>query len=152
MEFQTIFNAPFGPIRLHADEYGLQQIELFPIPSNVANRASTILQKLEQQLTVYFSNAQIQWEISLPTKGTAFQQKVWRYMQAIPVGETRSYGEVAKALNSSAQAVGNACRANYFPIVIPCHRIVSQSGLGGFAGQTEGNEITVKQWLLNHEC
>ena len=152
MEFQTIFNAPFGPIRLHADEYGLQQIELFPKPSNIANRSSTILQQLEQQLTIYFSNAQIQWDISLPTKGTDFQQKVWRFMQAIPVGETRSYGEVAKALNSSAQAVGNACRANYFPIVIPCHRIVSQSGLGGFAGQTEGNEITVKQWLLNHEC
>ncbi len=151
MEFQTIFNAPFGPIRLHADEYGLQQIELFPIPSNVANRASTILQQLEQQLTVYFSNAQIQWEISLPTKGTAFQQKVWRYMQAIPVGETRSYGEVAKALNSSAQAVGNACRANHFPIVIPCHRIVSKLGLGGFAGQTSGDSINVKRWLLDHE-
>ncbi len=151
MEFQTIFNAPFGPIRLHADEYGLQQIELFPIPLNVTNRSSAILQQLGQQLTVYFSNAQIQWGISLPTKGTAFQQKVWRYMQAIPVGETRSYGEVAKALNSSAQAVGNACRANPFPIVIPCHRIVSKSGLGGFAGQVEGNNISVKQWLLDHE-
>ena len=151
MEFQTLFNAPFGPIMLHADEHGVQEIELFPTSSNSTSRSSAILKQLEQQLTAYFSNAQIQWDIPLPIKGTNFQQRVWRYMQAIPVGETRSYGEVAKALNSSAQAVGNACRANHFPIVIPCHRIVSKSGLGGFAGQTEGNEVTVKQWLLNHE-
>lgn len=151
MIFQTLFNAPFGPIMLHADESGLQEIELFPASSKVTSQSSIILQQLELQLEAYFSNAQHQWNIPLPTKGTDFQQKVWRYMQAIPAGETRSYGQVAKALNSSAQAVGNACRANHFPIVIPCHRIVAKSGLGGFAGQTEGNEITVKQWLLNHE-
>jgi methylated-DNA-[protein]-cysteine S-methyltransferase len=151
MEFQTRFNAPFGSIKLHANEVGLQEIELFSTTSNISSMTSTILQKLELQLNAYFSNAQHQWNIALPTKGTDFQQKVWRYMQAIPVGETRSYGEVAKALNSSAQAVGNACRANYFPIVIPCHRIVAKSGLGGFAGKTKGNEMIVKQWLLNHE-
>ncbi len=152
MESQILFNAPFGPIKLYADEQGLQEIELFPESSKVASPSSTILQQLELQLEAYFANAQHQWNIPLPTKGTGFQQRVWRYMQAIPVGETRSYGEVAKALNSSAQAVGNACRANHFPIIIPCHRIVAKSGLGGFAGHTKGNEITVKQWLLDHEC
>ncbi len=151
MEFQTIFDAPFGPILLSADQQSVQGIELFAESSNGVSDSSTILQQLEQQLNAYFSNPHIQWDIPLAVKGTDFQQKVWRYMQAIPAGETRSYGEVAKALNSSAQAVGNACRANHFPIIIPCHRIVAKSGLGGFAGQTEGNEITVKQWLLDHE-
>ncbi|MFW5427408.1 MAG: methylated-DNA--[protein]-cysteine S-methyltransferase [Methylophagaceae bacterium] len=152
MEFQTLFNAPFGPIMLRADEHGVQGIDLFVESSTIVSESSDILQQLEQQLTAYFSNAHMQWDIPLAEKGTDFQQKVWRYMQAIPAGETRSYGDVSKALNSSAQAVGNACRANHFPIVIPCHRIVSKTGLGGFAGQTKGNEITVKQWLLNHEC
>lgn len=152
MEFQTLFNAPFGSIMLHADEDGLQEIELFPTSTSVTSPPpSIILQQLEQQMSDYFSDARAQWDIPLAPKGTDFQQRVWRYMQAIPVGETRSYGEVAKALNSSAQAVGNACRANHFPIIIPCHRIVAKSGLGGFAGQIEGNEIAVKQWLLNHE-
>ena len=151
MKSQITFDAPFGQILLHADELGVQGINLFPEISDIDNHSSATLQQLKLQLEAYFANAQHQWKIPLPTKGTAFQQKVWRYMQAIPVGETRSYGEVAKALNSSAQAVGNACRANHFPIVIPCHRIVSKLGLGGFAGQTSGDSINVKRWLLDHE-
>ncbi len=151
MLFQTTFNTPFGPIKLHADEHGVQEIELFPTSSKTTSLSSTILQKLELQLDAYFANSQHQWNIPLAKKGTDFQQRVWRYMQAIPVGETRSYGDVAKALNSSAQAVGNACGANHCPIIIPCHRSGAKSGLGGFAGKTEGNEMTVKQWLLNHE-
>lgn len=151
MKSKMIFNAPFGPITLYASEEAVDRIELFSSASNSVNESSTILQKLEQQLSAYFSDAHTQWNIPLTIKGTDFQQKVWRYMQAIPLGETRSYGEVAASLNSSARAVGNACRANPFPIVIPCHRIVSKSGLGGFAGKTKGHQILVKQWLLSHE-
>ncbi|PHS25252.1 MAG: cysteine methyltransferase [Methylophaga sp.] len=151
MEFQAIFDAPFGSILLSADEKNVQGIELFAASSNSVSHSTTILQQLEQQLNAYFSNPHTQWDLPLAVRGTGFQQKVWCYMQAIPVGETRSYGEVAEALNSSARAVGNACRANPFPIVVPCHRIVSKTGLGGFAGQTSGDRINVKQWLLDHE-
>jgi methylated-DNA-[protein]-cysteine S-methyltransferase len=151
MEFQMIYDAPFGPMMLYADEKVVQGIDLFPEPSNIVSDSSDLLCQLEQQLNDYFFDENTKRDIPLATKGTDFQQRVWRYMQAIPVGETRSYGEVAKALNSSAQAVGNACRANHFPIVIPCHRIVAKSDLGGFAGKTKGNEMIVKQWLLNHE-
>jgi methylated-DNA-[protein]-cysteine S-methyltransferase len=151
MKYQITFDAPFGQIILCADEKVVQGIDLFPETLNIVSHSSDVLYQLEQQLNDYFFDENTQWDIPLATKGTNFQQKVWRYMQAIPVGETRSYGEVAKALNSSAQAVGNACRANHFPIIIPCHRIVAKSGLGGFAGHTKGNEITVKQWLLDHE-
>ncbi|MBL1320375.1 MAG: methylated-DNA--[protein]-cysteine S-methyltransferase [Methylophaga sp.] len=151
MEFQKSFQAPFGPMMLYTDEKVVQGIDLFPAPSNIISDSSDILCQLEQQLNDYFFDENTKWALPLARKGTDFQQRVWRYMRAIPVGETRSYGEVAKALNSSAQAVGNACRANHFPIVIPCHRIVSKSGLGGFAGETSGNRINVKQWLLDHE-
>ena len=73
-------------------------------------------------------------------------------MRDIPRGEVRTYGELAKQLNSSARAVGNACRRNPIPIIIPCHRVVAKKGIGGFAGHTEGATIELKQWLLAFEA
>ncbi|MCU7939685.1 MAG: methylated-DNA--[protein]-cysteine S-methyltransferase [gamma proteobacterium symbiont of Bathyaustriella thionipta] len=89
--------------------------------------------------------------------GTEFQQKVWTTLLEIPVGEVRTYGGIAKELNSSARAVGNACRQNLFPVIVPCHRVVSASGIGGYAGDTldrqhgQINFLNIKQWLLAHE-
>jgi len=74
-------------------------------------------------------------------------------MQRIPAGKTRTYGEVAQELHSSARAVGGACGANPIPLVVPCHRIVASGGsLGGFMGaREEGFELGIKRWLLEHE-
>ena len=66
-------------------------------------------------------------------------------------GETRSYGELATSLKSGAQAVGQACGANPIPIVIPCHRVVGKSGLGGFMRHASGVSLDIKRWLLAHE-
>ena len=63
----------------------------------------------------------------------------------------RTYGELAKLLNTSAQAVGNACRENPIPIIIPCHRVVSRASLGGYCGKTSGSKIQIKTWLLQNE-
>ncbi len=89
--------------------------------------------------------------------GTAFQQRVWQALTAIPTGEVMTYGALAKQLNSSARAVGNACRRNRFPLLIPCHRVVSAAGIGGYAGDTLEKQrgrihfLQIKQWLLTHE-
>jgi methylated-DNA-[protein]-cysteine S-methyltransferase len=83
--------------------------------------------------------------------GTPFQQRLWRELTAIPFGETRSYGELAKKLNSSARAVAGACRRNRLPLLVPCHRVVAKSGLGGFMGHTDGAALAIKRWLLQHE-
>ena len=89
--------------------------------------------------------------------GTEFQQKVWQALLEIPVGETQTYGFLANKLNTSARAVGNACRQNHFPVIVPCHRVVSASGIGGYAGDTLLNQqgqihyMQIKQWLLSHE-
>ncbi|MDH5360986.1 MAG: MGMT family protein, partial [Gammaproteobacteria bacterium] len=66
-------------------------------------------------------------------------------------GSVLSYGELAAKLNSSARAVGNACRKNPLPIIVPCHRVVAKSGIGGYSGQTEGPLIEQKRRLLRHE-
>ena len=74
------------------------------------------------------------------SRGTAFQQRVWQALRAIPFGETRSYGELARAIGAakSARAVGAACGANPVPLIVPCHRVVAANGkLGGFSGGPE---------------
>lgn len=80
--------------------------------------------------------------------GTAFQQKVWALIARIPYGETRTYGSLARDLNmpGAARAVGQACNANPMALVIPCHRVVGQTGPGGFAGGAE-----LKKKLLERE-
>lgn len=85
-------------------------------------------------------------------EATDFQKRVLTTLQNIPYGETRTYGELASALQTSPRAIGNACRRNPLPLLIPCHRVVSQSGLGGFSGQTNGTMIEVKQYLLTREA
>jgi methylated-DNA-[protein]-cysteine S-methyltransferase len=91
--------------------------------------------------------------IGLPARliGTAFQQRVWRAIAAIPAGSTRTYGALAAALGSSPRAVGGACRANPCPLVVPCHRVVARQGLGGFAGDRGGRLLAIKRHLLAHE-
>ncbi len=110
-----------------------------------------LLQQTLQQILAYLKTPQFVFDLPLKPHGTEFQQSVWRYLRSIPPGEVRTYGEVAAALNSSPRAVGNACRRNPLPLVIPCHRVVSASGIGGFSGYTAGTQIDIKKQLLSHE-
>lgn len=104
---------------------------------------------LRSWLDGYF-NGQCQAPLSfeIAPQGTLFQQRVWHMMQNIPVGQTLTYGDIAKALKSSAQAVGNACRCNPIVIAIPCHRVLSANGNGGYAGQTQGVMMKRKLGML----
>jgi methylated-DNA-[protein]-cysteine S-methyltransferase len=104
-----------------------------------------------RQLQSYFANPRFSFHISLKLSGTAFQQRVWREMRRIPAGRTLSYGALARRLATSARAVGNACRANPGPIVIPCHRVVASNGVGGFMGKRSGSALRIKHQLLEHE-
>ena len=103
------------------------------------------------QLKKYFGFATSFIAIPLAPKGTPFQRSVWHALTEIPLGETRTYGDIANKLNSSPRAVGNACRKNPIQIIIPCHRVISAKGIGGYAGETEGHQLSIKRWLLKHE-
>jgi len=106
---------------------------------------------VSSQVTAYFDNPHS--EISLPvmTRGSEFQQKVWTEMEKIPVGQTRTYAEIAHVIGSSPRAVGGACRKNPIAVIVPCHRVVSASGIGGYGGHTDGPVLDMKRWLLQHE-
>lgn len=119
---------------------------------NSSNKSmSSFALNVKSQIERYFLNAYSGFDVEFDVTGTAFQQAVWAAISSIKVGETLTYTDIANLLNSSPRAVGNACRCNPVPIFVPCHRVVSKSGIGGFAGQREGNNIDVKCWLLEHE-
>lgn len=115
------------------------------------NTDSSAIENTIQQLDGYFSRKKSFRKLALEPVGTPFQQSVWTELSNIPIGETQTYGDIAKTLNSSARAVGNACRKNPIQIIIPCHRVISAKGLGGYAGKTDGQQMNIKRWLLNHE-
>jgi O-6-methylguanine DNA methyltransferase len=104
----------------------------------LAGRTSSRLQEAQAQLTGYLAGRRRSFNLLLDlSRGTSFQQKVWRTLRGIPYGRLRSYQWVALRLGGRqyARAVGNAVGANPLPIVIPCHRIVAQdASIGGFSG------------------
>lgn len=103
-----------------------------------------------QQIMAYLQNPHQTFNIPLSQHGTDFQQRVWQAIAAIPCGQVRTYGELANAIGSGPRAVANACGANNLPLVVPCHRVVAQTGLGGFMQGKQGG-LQIKQWLLRHE-
>ena len=96
---------------------------------------STVLQEAKDQLEAYFDGKLKRFKLPLKPAGTDFQRQVWRLMEKIPYGKTRSYGDLAALLGSGARPVGTACGRNPLPIVIPCHRVLAAGGgLGGYSG------------------
>ena len=100
------------------------------------------------QLGEYFAKTRKDFDLPLAPKGTEFEQAVWREMLAIPYGETRTYGDLARTTGGVARAVGQACGSNPIPIVIPCHRVTGTHSTGGFSG---GDGRMTKRKLLGIE-
>jgi methylated-DNA-[protein]-cysteine S-methyltransferase len=108
--------------------------------------------EIQRQFKEYWLNADVPINIKLLRQGSAYRHKVWAELCKIPFGETMTYSALAGKIGSSARAVGNACRDNPYPVIIPCHRVVSVSGMGGYCGQTEGDFIAIKYKLLTFEA
>lgn len=94
-----------------------------------------LLEEAVRQLTAYFAGELKTFDLPLAPRGNEFQQSVYRLMNDIPYGETRTYGELAKALDTYGQPIGQACGMNPIPVIIPCHRVLSVNGLGGYSGK-----------------
>ena len=104
-----------------------------------------------RQVERYLDDPEILFDLPLACAGTDFQQRVWRVLCTIPSGTTLTYLDVARRLKSAPRPVGGACGANPIPLVIPCHRVVASSGIGGFMNARGGQPIEIKKWLLRHE-
>ncbi len=110
------------------------------------------LANVQQQISRFWKAPLLFSSIAMLRPDTAHRIKVLEALCRIPAGETRTYANLAEVLESSPRAVGGACRNNPFPLLIPCHRVVSASGLGGYAGETEGELTGIKQKLLAYEA
>lgn len=101
-----------------------------------------------RQLLEYAHGERRSWSLELEPHGTAFDLRVWQRLQTIPYGQTRSYGEIAVQLGNRglARAVGGANGRNPLPIVVPCHRVLASSALGGYSGG-----LAIKRRLLELE-
>jgi len=150
-DFQVIIGTPFGVLGIRCADNMLTNIEFLAPNTTMKNPLNQFAQSVCQQLSAYFNDPDFNFNLPLKLSGTPHQRKVWQAMCAIPRGQTRQYGELARELSSSPRAVGQACGANPIPIVIPCHRIVSKTGMGGFAHNIDGYEMEIKRWLLSHE-
>ncbi len=105
-----------------------------------------------RQLRAYLDDPHFRFTLPLDPAGTSFRRKVWDALERIPVGESRTYGEIARVVHSAPRAVGGACGANPIALVIPCHRVIASAGrLGGFMNSRAGDPLAIKTWLLRHE-
>ncbi len=134
-------------IALHGDEQALHAAELVPPSTALQPPATPFGMAAAAAIDHFFAGTPI--DLPLAPSGTPYQQRVWQALLAIPRGSTRQYGEIAAELASGARAVAAACRANPIVLLIPCHRVVASSGIGGYMGRTAA--IDLKSWLLAHE-
>jgi len=145
MYFCTLEKTPVGPLRLVADERGLNTVCFLRGRKKEAvqddwKEDPAFFVDVIRQLQEYFVGALREFEIPLRMEGTEFQKKVWKNLQKIPYGETISYGELAKRIGDpkAVRAVGAANGQNPLPIIVPCHRVIGSNGsLTGFGGGLE---------------
>ena len=150
-EFSAIIAAPFGALGIRVNDGTVEAIEFLPPGTTTQAPANGLAQHAADQLTAYLADPASPFDLPLKPAGTDFQRRVWQAIRAIPCGKVRAYGDVARELTSAARAVGQACGANPYPIVVPCHRVVAQAAIGGFAHARGGYLLDTKQWLLAHE-
>ena len=151
-QYAAKLRTPFATLAIATEGDAIVSIRYLP-PSERAQAPRTPAAKLAvEQLERYLDDPSHRFSLPLGVRGTPFQRRVWEAIAAIPVGESRTYGEIARTVRSSARAVGGACGANRVALVIPCHRVVGSRGvLGGFMNASEGESVAIKRWLLTHE-
>ncbi len=148
---QAVIAAPTFCVGVCCSEAALLEIRYLE-PQAESLPENALAAEAVRQIRAYLADPAQAFDLPLAVSGSAFQRRVWQQIAEIPLHRTRSYGEIAGLLESAPRAVGQACGANPFPLVIPCHRVIAADGrLGGFARQRGGFLLDVKRWLLSHE-
>lgn len=149
--YASVVVAPSFSIGIECNADEITGIDYLEPHAEVAPK-TPLAQEAVRQLRAWLKDPAFEFGLPLAPAGTHFQRRVWDRIAAIPAGQTLSYGEVAAAIHSGARAVGNACGANPYPIVVPCHRVIAaHQALGGFGRQGGGFLLDIKRWLLQHE-
>ena len=153
--FQAVVAAPGFALGVCCNADEVTGIEFLPPQPELAPQTA-LAAEAARQLAAWLADPAFAFGLPLRPAGTAFQRRVWAEIAAIPCGRTLTYGQVAAQLHNAPRTVGQACGANPYPIVVPCHRVVASGGagdkkLGGFARERGGFLLDIKRWLLTHE-
>ncbi len=150
-DHQARLAVPFGVLGLRTAGGRLLGIDFLSRDTGPLAPRDAFTARVVAQLQAWLTDARFVFDLPLAPGGTPHQRRVWDALCRIPPGSVSTYGDIARALGSSARAVGQACGANPIPIVIPCHRVVARHGPGGFMHQRAGAAMAIKDWLLRHE-
>ena len=137
-------SSPLGPLRLTARDGAILALDW----AEAAPSEDALIAEAVSQLTAYLEGGLRRFDLPLAPEASEAGAKVLDAMLDIPFGETRTYGEIGEAVGLPAQAVGQLCGANPIPILIPCHRVLGASSLGGYSGK---GGVETKVRLLRHE-
>ncbi len=149
--FAATLGTPFGPFGIRIEGERIAELAFLPPGTSLRAPDCPLARRTALQIENWLNDPDFCFDLPLAARGTPFQQRVWARISCIPRGQVRTYGDLAARLGSASRAVGQACGANPFPLVIPCHRVVSKSGIGGFAGACSGHLLDTKRWLLDFE-
>jgi methylated-DNA-[protein]-cysteine S-methyltransferase len=145
------YEYPIGRIGIGEENGAVSRVffsgqEVFP---DRESAETPLIKKAAEQLGEYFAGRRKEFDLPLVLHGTDFQVSVWKALQSIPAGETRTYGDIAALIGrpKACRAVGMANNRNPIPIIVPCHRVIGRDGsLTGYGGG-----LPVKQYLLELE-
>jgi methylated-DNA-[protein]-cysteine S-methyltransferase len=151
-----VIEAPFGNLGVLTElvdgSLMLSKIDYLSSGVALSKPQNGLAKEVARQCNAYFKDPHFQFDLPMKPLGTVHQQKVWKRIREIPLGKAKTYGEIASAIKSGPRAVGTACGANPYPLITPCHRVVSAQGIGGFMKENSpGLYRQIKMWLLKHE-
>lgn len=154
---QCVISTPFGRLEISTElvdgSLMISGIDYLQKGQTLISPQNSLATLAKEQIGAYLDDPRFQFNLPLKPQGSIYQCRVWSAICEIPVGETVTYGALAKKIKSGPRAVGGACGANHYPLVIPCHRIISAHGVGGFMQNAGlGWYRDIKLWLLNHEA
>jgi methylated-DNA-[protein]-cysteine S-methyltransferase len=150
-DYAAVMPLPCAAVGIRERGEVIFDICFLPLGTAARPPATPIAAQACEQISAYLDDPARTIDLPLAIAGSEFQRRVWEAICRIPSGATRTYGDLAAELGSTARAVGQACGDNRLPLAIPCHRVVAAGGLGGFAHRTDSATLNVKRWLLAHE-
>ena len=151
--WSATLRAPFATLGVRSDGHAVTGVAYLPDGEDEIAPRDGVAERAVRELEHYLRDPEFRFTVPLDPGGTAFQRRVWDAIRGIPLGESRTYGEIARTVASGPRPVGQACGANRIALIIPCHRVIGSRGaLGGFmnAADAEGPR-RIKRWLLMHE-
>ena len=147
----TVVTTSIGNLGLHIIAETLCAIRYLPEDARPDRHVNGLAADVLKQINVYLKDPKWQFDIPYVLEGTPFQKQIWQKLTTIPYGKTCFYSDIARDLGTGPRAVGGACRNNPIPIIVPCHRVLAKSGIGGYDGDWGGGKVNIKSHLLRHE-